>query len=69
MFVSEALSSFLPSGECRTLYNQILIMTMIIIIIILDILHLYIYKLFNVRIRLVVLALCESACRGHIVHY
>lgn len=28
VFVLEALSSFLPSGECRTLYNQILIMTM-----------------------------------------
>lgn len=40
-----------------------------IMIIILDILHLYIYKLFNVRIRLPVLALCESACREHIVHY
>lgn len=40
-----------------------------IMIIILDILHLYIYKLFNVWIRLPVLALCESACREHIVHY
>lgn len=35
VFVSEAFSSFLPSGECRTLYNQILTMMMMMMMMLL----------------------------------